>query len=132
VIGTGASWVQIAPALAPEVARLDVYQRTPVWCLPKPDFRVPPQVQRVLGIPGVGAALHGYGPGNMAHYLTVQNRGLRTYYVNSQGDTPYLRPSTVLQARTASRRFPLEDYAYSTVRASAAADDVRQTVRSAA
>lgn len=59
VIGTGASSVQIAPALAPEVERLEVYQRTPVWCLPKPDHRVPPAVQRVLALPGVGAAIHG-------------------------------------------------------------------------
>lgn len=59
VIGTGASAVQIVPAIARDVARLDVYQRTPVWCLPKPDRTVPPWAQRALGIPGVAAALHG-------------------------------------------------------------------------
>lgn len=46
------------------------------------------------------------------HYFTVQNRGLRTYYVNSQGDMPYIRPSTVLEARWRSRHFPLDDYTY--------------------
>jgi cation diffusion facilitator CzcD-associated flavoprotein CzcO len=59
VIGTGASSVQIVPSIAPEVERLDVYQRTPVWCLPKPDYRFSRNVQRVLSIPGVGAAIHG-------------------------------------------------------------------------
>ena len=59
VIGTGASSVQIVPSLSPQVDRLDVYQRTPVWCFPKPDVTLAPLAQRVLGIPGVGAAANG-------------------------------------------------------------------------
>lgn len=38
VIGTGASSMQIVPSIAPDVAHLDVYQRTATWCFPKPDF----------------------------------------------------------------------------------------------
>jgi cation diffusion facilitator CzcD-associated flavoprotein CzcO len=34
VIGTGASAIQIVPAIQPVVAHLDVYQRTPPWVLP--------------------------------------------------------------------------------------------------
>jgi cation diffusion facilitator CzcD-associated flavoprotein CzcO len=34
VIGTGASAIQVIPAIAPEVAQLTVFQRTPIWCLP--------------------------------------------------------------------------------------------------
>jgi cation diffusion facilitator CzcD-associated flavoprotein CzcO len=37
VIGTGASAIQVIPAIAPEVERLTVFQRTPIWCLPKLD-----------------------------------------------------------------------------------------------
>ncbi len=37
IIGTGASAVQVIPAIAPQVERLTVFQRTPIWCLPKPD-----------------------------------------------------------------------------------------------
>ena len=37
VIGTGASAIQFVPRIAPQVARLDLYQRTPPWILPKPD-----------------------------------------------------------------------------------------------
>jgi cation diffusion facilitator CzcD-associated flavoprotein CzcO len=37
IIGTGASAVQVIPAIASDVARLTVFQRTPIWCLPKPD-----------------------------------------------------------------------------------------------
>lgn len=59
VIGTGASSVQITPSIAPEVAHLDVYQRTPVWCLPKPDLVMAPSMQRLLRVPGVGALAGG-------------------------------------------------------------------------
>jgi cation diffusion facilitator CzcD-associated flavoprotein CzcO len=43
VVGTGASAIQIIPEIAPLVGHLDVYQRTPIWVGPKPDFpTVPP------------------------------------------------------------------------------------------
>lgn len=57
VIGTGASAIQIVPQLAPRVARLHLYQRTPPWVLPRPDramsrierrlFRALPPLQRL-------------------------------------------------------------------------------------
>lgn len=56
VIGTGASAVQIAPTIAPEVGHLDVYQRTPVWCVPKPNYSVPRWLQTALRVPGVASA----------------------------------------------------------------------------
>jgi cation diffusion facilitator CzcD-associated flavoprotein CzcO len=37
IIGTGASAIQIIPSIAPIVEQLTVFQRTPIWCLPKPD-----------------------------------------------------------------------------------------------
>jgi cation diffusion facilitator CzcD-associated flavoprotein CzcO len=37
VVGTGASAVQIVPAIAPQVASLSVFQRTPAWILPHTD-----------------------------------------------------------------------------------------------
>jgi cation diffusion facilitator CzcD-associated flavoprotein CzcO len=37
VIGTGASAVQIVPAIAPRVGKMHVFQRTPPWILPKAD-----------------------------------------------------------------------------------------------
>jgi cyclohexanone monooxygenase len=47
VIGTGASAVQVIPAIAPRVERLTVFQRTPIWCLPKYD---PPLSRRVRAV----------------------------------------------------------------------------------
>ena len=41
VIGTGASAVQLVPSIAPRVAHLAVFQRTPIWILPKPDREIP-------------------------------------------------------------------------------------------
>ncbi|MEV0030753.1 NAD(P)/FAD-dependent oxidoreductase [Nocardia sp. NPDC050793] len=37
IIGTGASAIQIIPSIAPQVAKLDVYQRTAPWLLPRMD-----------------------------------------------------------------------------------------------
>jgi cation diffusion facilitator CzcD-associated flavoprotein CzcO len=39
VVGTGASAVQLVPAVAGNAARVTVFQRTPPWTLPKPDRR---------------------------------------------------------------------------------------------
>ena len=46
VIGTGASAVQVVPALAPQVARLSVFQRTLAWVVPKPDVRYSERARR--------------------------------------------------------------------------------------
>jgi cation diffusion facilitator CzcD-associated flavoprotein CzcO len=37
VIGTGASAVQVVPAIAPQAEQLHVFQRTPAWVVPKMD-----------------------------------------------------------------------------------------------
>jgi cation diffusion facilitator CzcD-associated flavoprotein CzcO len=37
VVGTGASAVQVVPSIAPQVAQLTVFQRTPAWVVPKRD-----------------------------------------------------------------------------------------------
>jgi cation diffusion facilitator CzcD-associated flavoprotein CzcO len=38
VVGTGCSAIQVVPAIQPTAGRLDVYQRSPGWTLPKGDF----------------------------------------------------------------------------------------------
>jgi cation diffusion facilitator CzcD-associated flavoprotein CzcO len=42
VIGTGCSAIQVVPAIQPEVAKLDVYQRSPGWTFPKGDHEYSP------------------------------------------------------------------------------------------
>ena len=48
VIGTGATAVQLIPELAKRAADLTVYQRTPIWVVPKIDFPIPSAVQRLF------------------------------------------------------------------------------------
>jgi len=43
VIGTGCSAIQTVPAIQPEVAQLDVYQRSPGWTMPKNDYEYSPR-----------------------------------------------------------------------------------------
>lgn len=52
VIGTGASAVQVIPEIAPLVERLDVFQRTPIWCFPKFDVPLPAALRRAMRLPG--------------------------------------------------------------------------------
>lgn len=48
VIGTGASAIQVIPAIQPKVSRLKVFQRTPAWLLPKPDFTVKERTRKLF------------------------------------------------------------------------------------
>lgn len=50
MIGTGATAIQLIPELAESVGRLDVYQRTPIWLLPKPNPKLSSGVQRAFGV----------------------------------------------------------------------------------
>jgi cation diffusion facilitator CzcD-associated flavoprotein CzcO len=57
VVGTGCSAVQVIPAILPQVAKIDVYQRSPAWTAPRMDhdysprakalFRRHPWIQRI-------------------------------------------------------------------------------------
>ncbi|VEG51465.1 FAD-dependent pyridine nucleotide-disulfide oxidoreductase [Mycolicibacterium aurum] len=48
VIGTGATAVQLIPELAKKAADLTVYQRTPIWVVPKVDFRFSERAKRLF------------------------------------------------------------------------------------
>jgi cation diffusion facilitator CzcD-associated flavoprotein CzcO len=48
VIGTGASAVQFVPEIAPQVARLTVFQRTGNWFLPRRNRPYPPALRALL------------------------------------------------------------------------------------
>jgi cation diffusion facilitator CzcD-associated flavoprotein CzcO len=55
VIGTGASAIQFVPEIAPKVAQLSVFQRTPPWIVPKMDFAIPERWRkRFRSVPGLG------------------------------------------------------------------------------
>ncbi len=56
VIGTGASAVQVIPVLARQAQQLTVFQRTPIWCLPKLDGPLSPRMRWFLGRVPAGMA----------------------------------------------------------------------------
>jgi cation diffusion facilitator CzcD-associated flavoprotein CzcO len=51
VIGTGASAVQAIPPIARTASHLTVFQRTPIWCLPKLDRSLTSPVKTLLKLP---------------------------------------------------------------------------------
>lgn len=58
VIGTGATAVQLIPELAKAAADLTVYQRTPIWVVPKIDLRFGPRTKRLFArVPATQRAL---------------------------------------------------------------------------
>jgi cation diffusion facilitator CzcD-associated flavoprotein CzcO len=97
VIGTGASAIQIVPAIAPKVERLTVYQRTPPWIVPKPDRAFGP-VERALyaRVPGLHRMsryriylqreLLGLGFGVEPRILQLAERMARRYLAKSVAD----------------------------------------------
>jgi cation diffusion facilitator CzcD-associated flavoprotein CzcO len=48
VVGTGCSAIQVVPAIQPIVERLDVYQRSPGWTLPRMDFAYKERTKRLF------------------------------------------------------------------------------------
>lgn len=58
VIGTGATAVQLIPELAKTAADLTVYQRTPIWVVPKIDLRFGPRMKKLFArVPATQRAL---------------------------------------------------------------------------
>jgi cation diffusion facilitator CzcD-associated flavoprotein CzcO len=71
VIGTGASAVQFIPEIAEDVASLRVFQRTPPWVQPKPDFVLPGWARGVFRyVPGAQRAFRN------AIYWLLETRAL--------------------------------------------------------
>ncbi|WP_443686085.1 flavin-containing monooxygenase [Nonomuraea cavernae] len=70
VIGTGASAIQFVPQIASRAAKLTVFQRTPPWIHPKPDFAIPRRMRRALRLPGAARTLR------HALYWLLESRAL--------------------------------------------------------
>ncbi|GAA2778601.1 flavin-containing monooxygenase [Crossiella cryophila] len=90
IIGTGATAVQLIPEVAKVAADLTVYQRTPIWVSPKPDYRIPPRLRRLFArIPLAQKVVRAVGSGllellmisGVVHYrrLRIANRIAERY-----------------------------------------------------
>ncbi|MFI6213428.1 flavin-containing monooxygenase [Nocardia brasiliensis] len=51
---------------------------------------------------------------NLSYYLVTRCSGSNTYFVNSQNESPYVRPWTFRRANRQATRFDREDYEYRT------------------
>jgi cation diffusion facilitator CzcD-associated flavoprotein CzcO len=79
LIGTGASAVQVVPSIAAGVESLTVFQRTPIWCLPKLDGPMPRALRALMNrVPGARWAMRGISQAYVeitfplaAHYATI-------------------------------------------------------------
>jgi cation diffusion facilitator CzcD-associated flavoprotein CzcO len=88
VIGTGTSAIQVVPELAKSARRLHVFQRTPVWVLPRPDWAIPRWLQRLFAAwPPLRLVVRG------AIYLQLEALSLAL-----------LKPRTAFWARWLARR----------------------------
>lgn len=84
VIGTGATAVQLIPELAETAADLTVYQRTPIWVVPKIDLRFGPRTKRLFArVPATQRVLRWLTDSiyewmvtiGVVHYRTFRGRG---------------------------------------------------------
>ncbi|MFI6451369.1 flavin-containing monooxygenase [Streptosporangium amethystogenes] len=100
VIGTGASAVQFVPRIAPRVSRLHLFQRTPPWIQPKPDFVFSARAKRLLALPGAARTLRTsiyWAMESLAMGFAVDPRLMRThqraalYHLTSKVSDPVLR-----------------------------------------
>ncbi|MBH0774975.1 flavin-containing monooxygenase [Nocardia bovistercoris] len=72
VIGTGATAVQLVPELAREVAELTVFQRTPIWVVPKVDLAIPAAVQKLFAaVPATQKAARAVNSGLLEALMVV-------------------------------------------------------------
>ncbi len=107
IIGTGATAVQLIPEVARVAADLTVYQRTPIWVLPKVDAPIPGAVQRLFArVPATqraaravsNALLEGVMVSAVLHYrqAKILNKGaamLSKLFLRSQVRNEELRRS---------------------------------------
>jgi cation diffusion facilitator CzcD-associated flavoprotein CzcO len=100
VIGTGASAIQFVPQIAPKVKELVLFQRTPPWLVPKPDFNMSKSLQGVFSkIPGTQRAFRDFVYWNAESFalgfLNPKLMGgiekLSRFHLNRQIKDPVLR-----------------------------------------
>jgi cation diffusion facilitator CzcD-associated flavoprotein CzcO len=57
IIGTGATGIQVAPEVAAVAGGLHIFQRTPIWLLPKPPLKLPKLLKSAFRfVPGLQSA----------------------------------------------------------------------------
>src|SRR5690606_351055 len=108
MIGTGASGMQTAPAIAPEVERLTIFQRSPHWAMKHPLYH-----QEVS--PGVRWAMR-YVPFYSSWYrLTLFWAASETFHHTLKIDPDWPHPERSLNAKNEKWREELTAYILSKI-----------------
>ncbi|NNH72761.1 NAD(P)/FAD-dependent oxidoreductase [Nocardia uniformis] len=74
VVGTGASALQIIPEVAKTAGNLEVFQRTPIFCVYKPDFENPKLLNTVLASKPVSKLMYPATKGLFDGIIAVGSR----------------------------------------------------------
>ncbi len=125
LVGTGCSSIQVGPALQPRVAKLDVYQRTPGWTIPKMDFEYSARAQRLferfpvlqrLDRAAVFAFFEVGTAGLTSHrWVAAPLRAVARRRIRSQIDDPELRKKVTPRDELGCKRIMLTDDWYRTL-----------------
>ena len=122
VIGTGASAIQFIPEIAKQAGRVHVFQRTPSWVEPRPDFAFPPAVRATFrAAPPVTRAfrdglywyLEARGAGFAVHpRLLAPLQRLAKRQIERQIDDPVLRAKVTPDYMVGCKRLLLSSNYY--------------------
>jgi cation diffusion facilitator CzcD-associated flavoprotein CzcO len=114
VIGTGATAVQLIPELTKVAADLTVYQRTPIWVSPKPDYGIPSAVQRAFAAaPFTQRAVRSIGSGILEAMMVSAVVHYRQFSVANRIAEQFCRAHLFRQVRDPELRRKLTpDYSF--------------------
>ena len=104
VIGTGATAVQLIPELAKQAADLTVYQRTPIWVVPKIDLRFGERAKRLFArVPLTQRVLRWLTDSIYEVMVSVGVRHYRTFRGRFNISAADLSKTAPLRGRSATR-----------------------------
>jgi cation diffusion facilitator CzcD-associated flavoprotein CzcO len=125
VIGTGCSAIQVVPAIQPQVAQLDVYQRSPGWTIPKMDFAYRERTKRLFArLPALQRldrksifAFHEFGAAALTKHrrLLAPIRAVGRWQINRAISDPELRRKVTPTDEVGCKRIMLTDDWYPTL-----------------
>jgi cation diffusion facilitator CzcD-associated flavoprotein CzcO len=125
VVGTGCSSIQVVPAIQPQVAQLDIYQRSPGWTIPKMDFAYRERTKRLFArFPALQRldrqsifAFHDIGAAIMTkhRWALPALRALGRWQINRAIDDPALRRAVTPTDEPGCKRIMLTDEWYPTL-----------------
>ena len=125
VVGTGCSAIQVVPSIQPQVAQLDIYQRSPGWTIPKMDFPYRERTKRLFArFPALQRldrwsifAFHDIGAAAMTKHRWVLKafRALGRWQIKRAIDDPQLRRAVTPKDEVGCKRIMLTDDWYPTL-----------------